>query len=94
MAVVRIMSERHEVFDVKELQIISYKCRKCENVILFDLQTERIFGLPKECPTCGESLDGVAQLLADYHAFYQSAAKLRIRLQTKPVISRRKHSNS
>lgn len=81
------MSERHDVFDVRELQIISCKCGKCGTVILFDVQTDRTFGVPTKCPTCSEAMDTVAKLLADYRAFYQSAAELGLRLQTKPIIS-------
>jgi len=80
------MSERHEVFNISELTILTHVCPKCGNVISFRVETEETYGLPKRCAVCDEPMGAAALAFQAFRKFYQAAtaAGLRMRLQTKP----------
>jgi hypothetical protein len=79
------MGEHYQVFDAKELELLSCKCPRCATTILFSVLTEEKFGIPAGCPTCSQPMDALAGALRDYRAFYRAASKIGVRLHTKPV---------
>ena len=80
------MSEQEDVFEVRELATVSCKCSNCGTVVVFDINIDEKFGLPKRCATCNEPLGASAQAFQDYRIFYRRAvaAGATIRLHAKP----------
>ena len=78
------MSEHQHVFEIRELAMLSYKCGHCGTVIVFDMETDEQFGLPRRCATCQEPLGQAAAAFAAYREFYRLAldSKLAMRLHT------------
>lgn len=80
----KVMSERHEVFTVEELCIITHTCQSCGNLITFDIRTDETHGFPKRCSVCSTSLGVAAIAIQAYRDFYRHAMSpgAKIRLQT------------
>jgi ribosomal protein S27AE len=79
------MGEYYQIFDAKELELLSCKCPKCGTTITFSVLTEEKFGIPAGCPTCSERMDALAGALRDCRAFYWEASKIGVRLHTRPT---------
>ena len=80
-----IVGESYQVFDAKELELLSCKCPKCATMITFSVLTQEKFGIPARCPTCNEAMDALAGALRDYRAFHRVASMIGLRLHTKPI---------
>jgi predicted RNA-binding Zn-ribbon protein involved in translation (DUF1610 family) len=83
------MSEQQDVFEVRELATLSFKCSHCGTVIMFDMATKDTHGLPKRCSTCNESLGAGAQAFYDYRTFYNKATESGVTMKLhakKPLV--------
>lgn len=67
------MSEKHEVFAISELEVISFRCPKCKTEVFFHLTTPPEFGAPYICPCCRESYTHMGNLLAQYRELFTRA---------------------
>jgi DNA-directed RNA polymerase subunit RPC12/RpoP len=78
------MSEHQHVFEVAEMSRLSYKCRHCGTVVVFGMETDEQFGLPRRCATCQEPLGHAATAFAAYREFYRLVvgSELAMRLHT------------
>jgi len=78
--------ERQQLFDIAELSTLSYRCIHCGTVIVFRMDTDEQFGIPKRCSTCMEPLGPAAQAFVDYRTFYRGvlSAKVPMRLHAFP----------
>lgn len=81
-----MVSERHELFEIGELDTISVECPACKTEILFHLDTPGNFGAPAFCPTCREPYVELANFLAAYRDLFGRALalgqKMRVRLRS------------
>ncbi len=81
------MSESHEVFQIGELNLISFECPKCGTEIIFRLDTPSVHGAPATCPTCHELYVEIGQFLAKYRQLFEAGVDLskRMRLRLRAV---------
>ncbi len=79
------MSERHELFDIAELDTVTVECPGCRTEIVFHLDTPGTFGAPCVCPTCHETYTDLGNFLAAYRDLFGRAIalgkKMRLRLR-------------
>jgi DNA-directed RNA polymerase subunit RPC12/RpoP len=79
------MSERQHIFEVQELARLSYKCVHCGTVIVFDMETDEKFGLPRRCSTCQEALGAAAEAFAAYRDFYRGVVRSKVPMRLHAV---------
>jgi transcription elongation factor Elf1 len=81
------MGERHEIFEVTELEVISFECPTCGTEIAFKASTSTEIGTPQHCPACNENLRSFSLAVKLYRDFFQNVTegKKRIRLRTRPL---------
>ena len=70
------MGEKELIFNLLELNRVSYQCTKCKTVVVFDV-TATETQVPDGCPCCGSIAAGdtVRRCLNTYRNLYQEALK-------------------
>jgi predicted RNA-binding Zn-ribbon protein involved in translation (DUF1610 family) len=84
-ATFRNMGEHYQVFEAKELELLSWKCPPCGTTVTFSVLTEEKFGIPAACPTCRQQMDTLEGALRDYRVFHRAASEIGVRVHTKPL---------
>jgi hypothetical protein len=75
-----------QVFNVKDLDSISFECPKCDTEITFRAGTPTTFGAPYCCPTCRAEYLDVSRIFAAYRDFYAQAVASEKNIQLKAKV--------
>jgi predicted RNA-binding Zn-ribbon protein involved in translation (DUF1610 family) len=71
------MSETQDIFDVSELNTISFKCPDCRTEVIFRADEQPDGSLSKNCPACHKEIPNAGHVLALYRGFYTQAVALK-----------------